>query len=119
MRSWWTWRRGSGDRLDLPRLLNLLLPTYAAAYLLYCFFPFDLLLSLIAKHELDITEVSLSKITDEFISYLRGLDYPFDEADEELLNRLVASGHPSTPGYNDPRYPIEGRSLRLHEKGRP
>ncbi|MCU1441238.1 MAG: segregation/condensation protein [Rhodoglobus sp.] len=35
--------------------------------------PFDLLLSLIAKHELDITEVSLSRITDEFISYLRGL----------------------------------------------
>jgi segregation and condensation protein A len=41
--------------------------------------PFDLLLTLIAKHELDITEVSLSRITDEFISYLRGLD-----SDEEL-----------------------------------
>ena len=37
------WRRALW--LDLPRLLNLLLPTYAAAYLLYCFFPFDLLLS--------------------------------------------------------------------------
>lgn len=36
--------------------------------------PFDLLLSLIAKHELDITEVSLSKITDEFIAYLKQLD---------------------------------------------
>jgi segregation and condensation protein A len=36
--------------------------------------PFDLLLSLITKHELDITEVSLSRVTDEFISYLRGLD---------------------------------------------
>ena len=33
--------------------------------------PFDLLLSLISKHELDITEVSLSRITDEFIAYLR------------------------------------------------
>jgi segregation and condensation protein A len=41
--------------------------------------PFDLLLTLIAKHELDITEISLSRITDEFISYLRGLD-----SDEEL-----------------------------------
>lgn len=41
--------------------------------------PFDLLLSLISKHELDITEVSLSEITDEFISYLRALD-----SDEEL-----------------------------------
>ncbi|ANJ27387.1 segregation and condensation protein A [Agromyces aureus] len=36
--------------------------------------PFDLLLSLIAKHEMDITEVSLSAVTDEFISYLRGVD---------------------------------------------
>lgn len=41
--------------------------------------PFDLLLSLISKHELDITEVSLSKVTDEFISYLKTLD-----GDEEL-----------------------------------
>lgn len=36
--------------------------------------PFDLLLSLISKHELDITEVSLSRVTDEFISYLKQLD---------------------------------------------
>jgi segregation and condensation protein A len=36
--------------------------------------PFDLLLSLISKHTLDITEISLSKVTDEFISYLKGLD---------------------------------------------
>lgn len=41
--------------------------------------PFDLLLSLIGKHELDITEVSLSLVTTEFIAYLRGLD-----TDEEL-----------------------------------
>jgi segregation and condensation protein A len=33
--------------------------------------PFDLLLGLISKHKLDITEVSLSKVTDEFISYIR------------------------------------------------
>lgn len=36
--------------------------------------PFDLLLSLISKHELDITEIALSKVTDEFISYLKTLD---------------------------------------------
>ena len=33
--------------------------------------PFDLLLSLIAKHKLDITEVALSKVTDEFIAHIR------------------------------------------------
>ena len=36
--------------------------------------PFDLLLTLISKHEMNITEISLSKVTDEFISYLKDLD---------------------------------------------
>ena len=46
--------------------------------------PFDLLLSLIAKHDLDITEVALSKITGEFIAYLRELDAvgALDDANE-------------------------------------
>jgi segregation and condensation protein A len=33
--------------------------------------PFDLLLALISKHKLDITEVALSQVTDEFIGYIR------------------------------------------------
>lgn len=33
--------------------------------------PFDLLLRLIAKHELDVTEVALSRVTDEFIAFIR------------------------------------------------
>jgi segregation and condensation protein A len=41
--------------------------------------PFDLLLSLITKREMDITEIALSEVTDEFLSYLKGLD-----SDEEL-----------------------------------
>jgi segregation and condensation protein A len=49
--------------------------------------PFDLLLSLIGKHELDITEISLSRVTDEFIAYLRGLDQDeeLDQATEFLV----------------------------------
>jgi segregation and condensation protein A len=49
--------------------------------------PFDLLLSLITKRELDITEISLSAVTDEFIAYLRALDSAesLDEASEFLL----------------------------------
>jgi segregation and condensation protein A len=35
--------------------------------------PFDLLLSLISKHQLDVTEVALSRVTDEFIAYIRAL----------------------------------------------
>src|ERR1700727_2517137 len=33
--------------------------------------PFDLLLALISKHKLDITEIALSSVTDEFIAYIR------------------------------------------------
>src|SRR3990170_1601566 len=35
--------------------------------------PFDLLLNLIAKHKLDITEVALSRVTDEFIAHVKTL----------------------------------------------
>lgn len=35
--------------------------------------PFDLLLGLIGKHELDITEVALATVTDEFVSYIRAM----------------------------------------------
>jgi segregation and condensation protein A len=49
--------------------------------------PFDLLLTLISKHQLDITEVSLSRVTDEFIAYLRALgpDAELGEASEFLV----------------------------------
>lgn len=49
--------------------------------------PFDLLLNLISQHELDITEVSLSKVTVEFIAYLRDLgpEEELDEASEFLV----------------------------------
>jgi segregation and condensation protein A len=48
--------------------------------------PFDLLLSLIAKHQLDVTEVALSQVTDEFIGYIRAAD--------------VNSGAASGPGWD-------------------
>ena len=35
--------------------------------------PFDLLLSLISKHKLDITEVALSRVTDEFIAHVKAI----------------------------------------------
>lgn len=46
--------------------------------------PFDLLLSLIAKHKLDITEVSLSQVTDEFIAHVKSGGSPENPAQWEL-----------------------------------
>ncbi|GII23165.1 segregation and condensation protein A [Planosporangium mesophilum] len=49
--------------------------------------PFDLLLQLIGKHKLDVTEVALHQVTDEFIAYIRALgdEWDLDEASEFLL----------------------------------
>ncbi|MFE4465135.1 segregation and condensation protein A [Oerskovia sp. NPDC056781] len=44
--------------------------------------PFDLLLSLIAKHKLDITEIALAQVTDEFIAYIRTAERLAREAEE-------------------------------------
>lgn len=49
--------------------------------------PFDLLLTLLSKHELDITDVALSQVTGEFIAYLKelGPDEELEEASEFLV----------------------------------
>jgi segregation and condensation protein A len=52
--------------------------------------PFDLLLQLISRHKMDITEVSLSMVTDEFISFIRALElsgegWRLDQATEFLV----------------------------------
>lgn len=52
--------------------------------------PFDLLLQLISRHKMDVTEVSLSMVTDEFISFIRSLEasgegWELDQATEFLV----------------------------------
>lgn len=41
--------------------------------------------------------------------YFPALDYVLDAEDEALVDALVAPGHPSTPGYTDPAYPLPSR----------
>ncbi|GHC82105.1 hypothetical protein GCM10010309_58330 [Streptomyces violaceochromogenes] len=49
--------------------------------------PFDLLLQLISRHKMDVTEVALSKVTDEFMAHIRamGPDWDLDETTEFLV----------------------------------
>jgi segregation and condensation protein A len=49
--------------------------------------PFDLLLQLIGKHKLDVTEVALHTVTDDFIAYIRAMGdaWDLDEASEFLV----------------------------------
>ncbi len=63
---------GSGFRVDLGELFEG---------------PFDLLLGLISKHKLDVTEVSLSRVTDEFIAHIKakGPEWDLGQATEFLV----------------------------------
>jgi aryl-alcohol dehydrogenase-like predicted oxidoreductase len=49
------------------------------------------------------------RTVEQLESYLPAVDYRFTAEDEALVDSLVPPGHPSTPGYNDPAYPLEGR----------
>jgi aryl-alcohol dehydrogenase-like predicted oxidoreductase len=50
---------------------------------------------------------------EQWEDYVQALDYVFTDEDEALVDRLVTTGHPSSPGYNDPAYPIEGRVCKM------
>jgi segregation and condensation protein A len=71
--------------------------------------PFDLLLQLISRHKLDITEVALSQVTDEFIAYIRaaGDSWDLDQTSQFMVvaatlldlkaARLIPSGEVEDP----------------------
>jgi aryl-alcohol dehydrogenase-like predicted oxidoreductase len=46
---------------------------------------------------------------EQWTGYFGALEYAWSPEDEALVDSLVPAGHPSTPGFNDPAYPIEGR----------
>ena len=46
---------------------------------------------------------------EQWTEYLGALEHRFSVEDEALVDSMVKSGHPSTPGFNDPRYPSAGR----------
>ena len=49
---------------------------------------------------------------DQWKDYLGVLGKKFDAEDEALVDSFVRPGHPSTPGYNDPAYPLTGRPVK-------
>jgi len=48
---------------------------------------------------------------EQWRDYLAAMEGKLDAEDEALVDSLVKPGHPSTPGYNDPAYPLTGRLL--------
>jgi aryl-alcohol dehydrogenase-like predicted oxidoreductase len=54
---------------------------------------------------------------EQWDDYMGALKHRFTAEDEALIDGLVVTGHPSTPGYNDPAYPVEGRVPRTGQAG--
>ena len=69
----------------------------------------DFALAWVLNNQLITSAIAGPRTTEQWDGYVRALDYQFTPEDEALVNRLVAAGHPSTPGFNDPGHPIEGR----------
>ena len=52
---------------------------------------------------------------EQWDEYLGALDHALIPEDEDFMDALVPIGHPSTPGYSDPQYPITGRPVARGE----
>lgn len=50
---------------------------------------------------------------EQWQDYVSALDLKLTQEDEAFVDGLVSPGHPSTPGFNDPAHPIEGRPVHI------
>jgi aryl-alcohol dehydrogenase-like predicted oxidoreductase len=69
-------------------------------------------LAWVLNNHLVTAAVAGPRTEPQWEDYIAALRYRFTAEDEALVDRLVPPGHPSTPGYSDPAYPIEGRVPR-------
>jgi aryl-alcohol dehydrogenase-like predicted oxidoreductase len=72
----------------------------------------DFALRWLLNNRLVVSVLAGPRTLDQWTAYLGALRHGFSPEDEALVDSLVAPGHPSTPGYNDPRYPFLGRLPR-------
>ena len=71
--------------------------------------PLDFAVGWLLNNRIVTSVIAGPRTLAQWKEYLGVLDHTFSAADEALVDRLVASGHPSTPGFLDPRYPPTGR----------
>jgi aryl-alcohol dehydrogenase-like predicted oxidoreductase len=77
--------------------------------------PADFALAWVLNNKLVTAAITGPRTEAHWDSYIRALDVKLDAEDEALVDRLVTTGHPSTPGFNDPSHPVEGRVARNAE----
>ena len=69
----------------------------------------DFAVAWVLNNRLVTSAIAGPRTPEQWEGYVKALEYRFTAEDEALVDRLVAAGHPSTPGFTDPGHPVEGR----------
>ena len=73
----------------------------------------DFALLWMLNNEIVTSALTGPRTVEQWEAYLGSLRHEFTAEDEALVDSLVPAGHPSTPGYSDPQYPLTGRRPRV------
>jgi aryl-alcohol dehydrogenase-like predicted oxidoreductase len=71
--------------------------------------PVDFAVNWVLNNRLVTSVIAGPRTLAQWKSYLNAFKHEFSAEDEAFIDALVAAGHPSTPGYNDPKHPVIGR----------
>lgn len=71
--------------------------------------PVHLAVNWVLNNALVSSVIAGPRTMGQWRDYLGALKHEFKPEDEALIDKLVAAGHPSTPGYTDPKHPVTGR----------
>jgi len=69
-------------------------------------------LAWVLNNKLITSAIAGPRTEAQWEDYIPALQYQFTDADEAFVDSLVVTGHSSTPGYNDPSHPFDGRKPR-------
>lgn len=75
--------------------------------------PIDFAVNWVLNNQAVTSVIAGPRTYEQWTQYFSYTNYEWTAADEALVDGFVKTGHPSTPGYNDPNYPIEGRFPRV------
>jgi aryl-alcohol dehydrogenase-like predicted oxidoreductase len=70
-------------------------------------------LAWVLNNKLITSAIAGPRTLEQWDDYVPALNYAFTAEDEAFVDRLVVTGHSSTPGYNDPAHPFTGRQSRV------
>lgn len=78
--------------------------------------PVDFAVNWVLNNRIISSVIAGPRTLSQWRSYLGVLKHEFSAEDEAFIDALVAAGHPSTPGYNDPKHPVLGREALTSDK---